>query len=100
MSYRQRIWVTILGLGLLAFPSMAQTDRATLEGTVTDASGGTISGAKISITAVDTGLSYERETNSSGYFRFPGMAIGVYTATVSTSGFKTRTMEGVQLQTG
>jgi hypothetical protein len=35
---------------------LAQTDRATLEGTITDISGGVIPGATIKATAVDTGI--------------------------------------------
>jgi hypothetical protein len=37
-------------LAVLAPPSCAQTDRATLEGTVTDASGGAISGTRVTST--------------------------------------------------
>jgi hypothetical protein len=102
MFYQKRILLSVFlfALALSAPPSMAQTDRATLEGTVTDASGGSISGAKVSITAVDTGLSYDRATNSNGYFRFPGIAIGVYTATASNSGFKTKSIGNIQLEVG
>src|SRR5580692_5237979 len=81
-------------------PSFAQTDRATLEGTVTDPSGGTISGANIQVTAVDTGISQERKTNSSGYYRFPGLPVGRFTVTVSNTSFKTKVIEQVTLQVG
>jgi hypothetical protein len=81
-------------------PSFAQTDRATLEGTVTDPSGGTISGANVQVTAVDTGISQERKTNSSGYYRFPGLPVGRFTVTVSNTSFKTKVIEQVTLQVG
>src|SRR5580704_18368260 len=91
-----------LGAGLLlgGAPLIAQTDRATLEGTVTDPSGGTISGASVSVTAVDTGISQERKTNSSGYYRFPGLPVGQFSVTVSNSSFKTKVIEHVILQVG
>ena len=91
-----------LGVGLLlgGAPLIAQTDRATLEGTVTDPSGGTISGANVSVTAVDTGISQERKTNSSGYYRFPGLPVGQFTVTVSNISFKTKVIEQVILQVG
>src|SRR5580692_2965098 len=91
-----------LGVGLLlgGAPLIAQTDRATLEGTVTDSSGGTISGANVSVTAVDTGISQERKTNSSGYYRFPGLPVGQFTVTVSNTSFKTKVIEQVMLQVG
>ncbi len=89
--------LTLLCSGTNAF---AQTDRATLEGTVTDPSGGTISGANVKVTAVDTGISQERKTNSSGYYRFPGLPVGEFTVTVSNTSFKTKVIEQVTLQVG
>ena len=100
MPYQKRISLAFFLFALWPLVSLAQTDRATLEGTITDASGSTISGAKVSLAAVDTGLSYDRATNSNGYYRFPGVAIGIYAVIVSNSGFKTKTIEGVQLQVG
>src|SRR5271169_42646 len=76
--------VALLSTGGLAD---AQTDRATLEGTVTDASGAIISGAKVKIFAVATAQSQERITNSAGHYRFPGVAVGLYTIEVSRNGF-------------
>jgi hypothetical protein len=81
-------------------PSFAQTDRATLEGTVVDSSGSTISGASVEVTDVDTGISQERKTNSNGYYRFPGLPVGQFTVTVSNPGFKTKLIEQVILQVG
>src|ERR1700723_437477 len=94
------IFAFLLALALLASgaPSFAQTDRATLEGTVTDPSGGTISGANVTVTAADTGITQERKTNSNGYYRFPGLPVGQFTVTVSNPSFKTKVIEQVTLQ--
>jgi len=81
-------------------PSFAQTERATLEGTVTDPSGGAISGANVKVTAVGTAISQERKTNSSGYYRFPGLPVGQFTVTVSNPSFKTKVIEQVILLVG
>jgi len=89
-----------LALSGSGVPVVAQTDRATLEGTVTDPSGGTISGATVTATAVDTGISQERKTNSNGYYRFPGLPVGQFTVTVANSSFKTKVIEHVILQVG
>ncbi|MGB6524420.1 MAG: carboxypeptidase regulatory-like domain-containing protein [Candidatus Acidiferrales bacterium] len=85
---------------LIANPAVAQTDRATLEGTITDPSGGTIASASVTATEVDTGISQQRKTNSHGYFLFPGLAVGRYTVTISRSGFKTNVQQSVILQVG
>jgi Carboxypeptidase regulatory-like domain/TonB dependent receptor len=81
-------------------PALAQTDRATLEGTITDASGATISGAKVRIEAVATGLTQERISNNSGAYRFPATAVGEYRVSVRNSGFKTKELERVILEIG
>jgi hypothetical protein len=96
------IFAFFLAIALLSSgrASFAQTDRATLEGTVTDPSGGTISGADVKITVVDTGISQERKTNSNGYYRFPGLPVGQFTVTVSNTSFKTKVIEQVTLQVG
>ena len=62
---------------IVDIPCFGQVDRADLEGTVTDSSGGGISGAKITITANATGIEDERTTNQYGYYRFPSIALGV-----------------------
>ncbi len=78
----------------------AQVDRAVLEGTVTDRSGGVIVGAAVKVLAVDTGLSQQQPTNGKGYYRLPGLAVGRYTVTFSDAGFKTKTIADVVLEIG
>lgn len=85
---------------LFSWPASAQTDRANLEGTISDSSGAVIAGAKVKITAVATLLTQEKATNASGHFRFTGVPIGVYTVEISNKGFKTKIIEDVELQVG
>jgi hypothetical protein len=92
--------VMLLFIASGAHSVAAQTDRATLEGAVTDSSGGSVSGAKVKITAVATAQSQERTTNEHGFYRFPGIAVGLYVVEVSRDGFKTRLIEDVELQVG
>ena len=89
--------VLALFLGTVAF---AQVDRAVLEGTVSDSSGAAISGATVKTLAVDTGITQEQKTNANGYYRFPGLAVGRYSVTVTNTGFKTKAIEDVILQVG
>jgi hypothetical protein len=94
------ILLVLLCLPLLNPSANAQTDRATLEGTLTDPTGGAISGAKVQVLAVSTGISDEKRTNSNGYYRFPGLAVGEYRVTVTNTSFKTRIVDGVILEVG
>jgi hypothetical protein len=75
-------------------------DRAVLEGTVTDPTGGVISGATVKVIAVDTGLTEEQPTNSKGYYRFPGLAVGRYSVTTSNTGFKVKRVDDVIVRVG
>ena len=85
---------------LLGTTALAQVDRAVLEGTVKDQSGATVVGAGVKIMAVDTGITQEQTTNSSGYYRLPGLAVGRYTVTLANTGFKTKVIEDVILHVG
>jgi hypothetical protein len=90
----------VIAISILAQNSFAQVERASLEGTVTDPSGAVVGGATVRIVAVETGLTQERSTNSSGHYRFLGTAIGEYTVTAAGTGFKTKVIEEVSLNVG
>ncbi len=97
--------IRFLCLALLVFLAGAssihgQTDRAALEGTVTDSSGSVVSGAKVQITNVATGINQERESNGHGYYLFPGLAVGTYSVSVQKNGFETKVVDGVILRVG
>jgi len=85
---------------LLATTAAAQVDRAVLEGTVTDQSGAAVVAVRVKILAVDTGITQEQTTNSNGYYRFAGLAVGRYSATFTHIGFKTKVIDDVILQVG
>jgi Carboxypeptidase regulatory-like domain len=100
MRISPRLPLAILGLLFVTFTVNAQTDRATMEGTVTDPSGSAISGAALKLLAVDTGLTEDRTTNSNGHYRFPALAIGRYNVSASHPGFRTQVIEAVDLEVG
>lgn len=83
-----------------ARPVAAQTDRAVLEGSVTDRSGAIVPDAEVKATEADTGISQESESNGHGYYFFPGLAVGRYDVSVSKDGFDTRVVNGVILRVG
>jgi hypothetical protein len=96
----QRTLLLLLLLTIAWVGASAQIDRAELEGTVNDSSGAVIRGARVQVLAADTGISQEQHTNSNGYYRFPGLAVGRYTVTVTVTGFKTHVIEQVVVQVG
>ena len=70
MASSLRTLALLLAIVWLSSCCFAQTDRANLEGTVTDASGATISGAHVEILEVATNQALERRSNSEGFYRF------------------------------
>ena len=92
--------LTLFFLTIAWVGASAQIDRAVLEGTVNDASGAVIRGARVQVLAADTGIGQEQQTNSNGYYRFAGLAVGRYTVTVTGTGFKTHVIEQVVVQVG
>jgi carboxypeptidase family protein len=75
----------------------AQTFRGTILGTVTDASGGTVPGATVTVHNNDTGLVRTTETQSDGSYRIPELPIGTYDVTIEKSGFRSSATKDVQV---
>src|ERR1700730_4261773 len=86
--------ISVLSM-ITAVAAVGQIDRAVLEGAVTDPAGDAIVGANVKVLALDTDITREQQTNSNGYYRFPGLAVGRYTVTVTNPGFKTGIIEEV-----
>src|SRR5580700_1610036 len=83
-----------------ACTAFAQRDLSTLAGTISDASGGVVANAKVTITEIATGESYIITTNSLGEFVRPALKPGTYNISVSAPGFKTSEQRNVVLTVG
>ena len=81
-------------------PAFAQFDSGSLLGVVRDHSGATVSGATITVTNTDTGVSQSRTTDDRGGFEFATVRIGTYLVTAEKPGFSIAMAEGVQLAVG
>lgn len=81
-------------------PAIAQTDRATLTGTVTDAQGETIRGAAVIATSQASGLTYKATTNHAGVYVISSLPIGTYTETIVETGFRPVQFRSFALQIG
>src|SRR5260370_34226455 len=78
----------------------AQSDRATLTGTVADPTHAGIPGAKIAIRAVATGVEQTTITSAAGVYTLGFLPLGEYTATVTANGFETLRVEPFRLDAG
>jgi len=92
----------ILCLGLL-FLTTAWGQAVTsgvLLGTITDASGALVPGARVTVTNTATGQERQTETSSNGDFRFSLLPPGFYRFHVEKPGFQTLASDPVEVQVG
>jgi hypothetical protein len=79
--------LSLLLLLLLALPGAAQTVTGTIQGTVSDRSGGVLPGVTVTIRNAETGLQRVVVTNEAGFFNAPFLPIGRYDVLSELSGF-------------
>lgn len=92
-------WVSAFIFLLLSLsPALAQISNATLVGSVKDASGATVSGAKVEARNAGTGVSRSATTDTGGEYSLPNLPAGRYNITVTMAGFKTFTAANIELQ--
>lgn len=84
---------------LLVWPALAaaQTVTGTLQGTVTDTSGGVLPGAGIAIQSRETGQQRNLTTNARGAYTATFLPIGKYRVEASLSGFGSVVRENVEV---
>src|ERR1044071_4193799 len=66
-------------------------------GHVTDATGASVPGAKITVTNTQTGVSVNTVTSSEGTYSVPGLLAGAYDVTVEKAGLQTYQAKGIAL---
>lgn len=90
--------VVLLCLALAPAAAFAQTITATITGTVTDPNGAIVSGATVTATSAETGLTKTATTDNEGRYTIPFLQPGVYTITAEGAGFAKATRSNVKLE--
>ncbi|MBX7219276.1 MAG: carboxypeptidase regulatory-like domain-containing protein [Blastocatellia bacterium] len=95
----ERLFAVFLTLVIPLFSTslFAQTYRGTILGTVSDANGGVISGAKVTVTNTATGLERNTVTLEDGSYTVPELPIGTYEVRVEQTGFQNAKVEKVSV---
>jgi hypothetical protein len=92
-----RLCMGVAVLTCLTVPIAAQETTGTIQGSVTDQSGGLLPGATVTVKHVETGQTQETVSNAEGRFLVPYLRTGTYDVTFSLSGFQSVTVQGVRL---
>jgi hypothetical protein len=77
-----------------------QIRSATITGTVTDSSGGLVTGAQITITEQQTAISNSTKTTEAGQFTVPYLPAGSYTVSITAPGFSEYKVKDLVVSTG
>src|SRR4051794_17135975 len=95
-SFWRKLCCAILGFAFLAaFPLRSQSFYGSIVGAVTDASGATIKGAKVTVSNTSTGEQRTSESTDEGAFRFVNLIPGNYKVDVEQTGFKHYTRDAI-----
>jgi hypothetical protein len=96
----KRLVIVVLIAFSLAVAVSAQTFRGTINGAVTDPSGGLVPNATVKATEIATGIDHTTTTTSDGAFAFQDVPLGLYKVTVTATGFPAYTVDKVEVVAG
>src|SRR5260370_38761258 len=88
----------VMGMLLLCLPLFSQGSSGRILGTVTDQSGGVISGATVTVTDTERGVSKTLVTNEPGEYNAPTLIPSTYMVRVAAKGTKTVERDTVVLK--
>lgn len=102
IQVRNRVWVErfaflVLVAGVTA-TAPAQQTNATIVGNITDTSGAVVVGATINATNKSTNTLRTSVTDGSGQYSIPSLPPGVYSLSVTLTGFQSQRVESLILQ--
>ena len=104
MSNRvSRITVLILAIVALLLPRPVHAQAAatgSIEGVVTDASGGVLPGVTVVVKNVDTNVSRDLTTDAGGRYRATALQPGRYEVSATLAGFQTKPIGDITVQVG
>ena len=95
----KRLFLVACGL-LLTVSMFAQTVTGEINGTVFDNSGTALPGVTVVVSSPKLQGTRTTVTNAKGFYRFPLLPLGYYTATFSIPGFTTYTKKGIGVRVG
>jgi carboxypeptidase family protein len=90
----------IFAVLLLCLPAFSQGSFGRILGTVTDQSGGVISGATVLVIDTERGITRTLTTDDAGVYNAPNLTAGNYTVRAGAAGFKKLERQNVVVEVG
>jgi Carboxypeptidase regulatory-like domain/TonB dependent receptor len=79
--------IILVAIGLCFQPAWSQGETGSIAGTVRDASGAVVPGAKVTAKSVGTGVERSVQSGTAGEYKIVGLIPGLYDVTVDRTGF-------------
>ena len=92
-----RLLAALCAALLMTYALWAQSERGTITGTIQDASGAVVPGAKVTLTNTQTGVTSAIPSNTEGEYTVPQLPVGIYTVKVEKNGFRPAMISGIVL---
>jgi hypothetical protein len=98
----RRIAICVVAVSMLgAAPYvLSQSNNASIDGGITDPSGGTVAGAKVVLTSTDTKQTSVFVSDASGLYSFRNVVPGTYQLKVTAQGFGEYVQDGILVRVG
>jgi hypothetical protein len=90
-----RICVAAFCLSLLGLAVLAQTDRGTITGTISDPARAVVANATVEVKNAESGATYQVGSSGTGNFTLASLPAGTYELSVSVQGFKKFVRPGI-----
>ena len=88
---------TALAILAAGVPARAQTNTGQISGTVRDSQGGVLPGVVVTVTNVDTGITWTEATSPTGTYTVTNLPVGAYKVAVELEGFRKAEKSGFAL---
>src|SRR5262249_46615176 len=97
-----KYFLAVLLSACVATPAFAQSTAAngTIEGTISDTSGGVLPGVTVTVKNINTGAERSVVTNEKGLYRAPLLPLGTYEVVAELPGFKIFKQTDITLSVG
>ena len=97
MMLKRVVWLVVLMCCGMTATMFGQSDRATIAGTVKDATSGVLPGVQVTVTNTGTNQTEIETTDNLGFYRVSNLPVGEYTVTFLKQGFKELERKGITL---
>ena len=88
MSRVRSLAITLVAMLMFSITLFSQSDLGTISGEVKDPTGAIVPNATVVIKSQTTGNERRTTTNQAGFFTFTNTQAGLYSVSVTASGFK------------